>query len=1076
MLPALTYSQVDFSGGEITSKAARRDDVKLQRSGLRRSVNTRALSTGALAQRFGRAAYNLDDGRTEIVRFSDTDIFEFLFGNGLLTIRDRDGAVVNTFTGQPWSLSTMDQVVFAQTESEVYLTYPGVRPRRVSRATTALIDPNSGTASSDMVANAVFPDVEATATFTNGSGTTNHATVLPDNIQVGDLIVIAFRTMGTANVDHTTPVGWDLIATRANNGRTSIYAREATGSDTAPVIVSSGSGRRSAGLAYRISGASDIAGAFANSNTFDPPSLSPSWGSAPNLWLALLSHHNLPFSGGMSGISAPTNYSNLFGARTGGGNDSGTSHGRIASARRQLLASSDNPGDMSVQHDYDNPHAATVAIQPNFQDEHDKVFDGIFSKSSSEGAAKASATSAIAYLNLSANPKAVGSAIVRGSNNAGFVSGATPSVTLTLYGKNGSAPTLGSPGTSLGSTNFTDTANESGGRTITSSDTSTAYDYLAVVVSHNGSANQINLAQIAFLGPTVAADQWTIGPFEFERTGDGALRQPYHRYATKGITLLPSARTGAITVTFSEPVLNAGHVGTSFRFHDREIVITSVSNSLSGTANVIQTLPPMRRVTCTDAAGRDGFQIGQVVRGVGTQAEGLIVAYNSTANLDVVMIRGDNFIASERIVSETGNTAVSGTPSSETLAASPYWDEALMSTYRGWPRSVTYDRSRLTFCDLPQRPRMAVWSAVGAPRDMHVGAEADEGFVESVPGPGRVLHIMGGADQYVLTDIGVMYIPVSESNPLAPGRVAFRPIAAVGAGSVRPVSMHEGVVYASANGGSLTAIVPTGQTSFPYRTAAISEFHADLFTGVRCLAAMTGGGVEAEQYLWVCQNDGTALVGKFDSSNDWVGFSPVTGAGSIKWIASLAGDVRFNTDYGGASWVMERLDEEAYLDCAVPVNDAEPSLRPSPDDGELGRLWFLAGLTVDLMDGERYLGSRLVDDDGFIVEEDGDGLDDIQGLVAGFGWTVEASPYLPAPPEGEERGQRMRRRRVKRAAATVKDTTQFTFMGRDFGGETPVSDTFRAPGVGRAFDPEITLVKTVPGPITILELAGEITV
>jgi hypothetical protein len=285
--------------------------------------------------------------------------------------------------------------------------------------------------------------------------------------------------------------------------------------------------------------------------------------------------------------------------------------------------------------------------------------------------------------------------------------------------------------------------------------------------------------------------------------------------------------------------------------------------------------------------------------------------------------------------------------------------------------------------------------------------------------------------------------------------------------------MHEGVVYPVSNGKSLIAIVPTGQTSFPYRTAAISEFHSDLFTGVRALAAMAGGGEESEQYLWVCQSDGTALVGKFDSSSEWVGFTPVTGDGLIKWIASLGGEVLFNTDYGGESWVMETLDEAQYVDCAVFLNDLEPSLRPSPEDEDLGRLWFLAGLTVDLMDGTTHLGARVVDDDGFIVEVAGDDFT-AATVVAGFGWEVRVQPYLPTAGEGEERGQRLRRRRVKRAGVYVQDTTAFSFMGRTFGGSTPVTGTFRAPGEGRSFEPEIVAIKTVPGPIRITEMNGEI--
>jgi hypothetical protein len=388
---------------------------------------------------------------------------------------------------------------------------------------------------------------------------------------------------------------------------------------------------------------------------------------------------------------------------------------------------------------------------------------------------------------------------------------------------------------------------------------------------------------------------------------------------------------------------------------------------------------------------------------------------------------------------------------------------------------VDYDRSRLIFCDFPQALRGIAWSAVGVIRDFKVGAEGDDGFFEFVPGNGRVLHVQGGADQFVVTDEGALYIPISAASPLAPGRVEFRPIAAVGGSGVEPVSMHEGLTYVAANGRSLVAIVPTGQTAMPYRVAAISEFHASLFTSVRVLAAMTGGGDEAEQYLWVGQDDGTALVGKFDSSNEWVGFVPVTGAGNIRWISALGGTVHFNTIYPSdveISWAMEHMDQSSYLDGALMLNDPEDALA-----GEIGEgpLWMYAGQEVDLMDGDTDLGRRTVDSNGDLVELAGDDFS-AATVMAGFAFTVRASPYLPSPPEGEERGQRMRRRRVKRAAIWVQNATRFRFMGRLFGGIAPISGTFRAPGTGRHFQPEAPFVKDRPGPVTITEISGAVTV
>lgn len=75
-----------------------------------------------------------------------------------------------------------------------------------------------------------------------------------------------------------------------------------------------------------------------------------------------------------------------------------------------------------------------------------------------------------------------GKAVVYGSNASGFGTG-TGDVTLTIYGKNGSAPANATNGTVLGTSTFTGTSDESGGRVVTSNGDTTAYRHMWVTVS-----------------------------------------------------------------------------------------------------------------------------------------------------------------------------------------------------------------------------------------------------------------------------------------------------------------------------------------------------------------------------------------------------------------------------------------------------------------------------------------------------------------------------------------------------------------------------------------------------------------
>lgn len=128
-------------------------------------------------------------------------------------------------------------------------------------------------------------------------------------------------------------------------------------------------------------------------------------------------------------------------------------------------------------------------------------FDGTTNKPNSTSASKSAATLSYVGKNYSASPKKIAQAQTYGSNESGYVGTANPSVTIKLWGKNGSAPANASDGTELGTVTFTDTNNLTNDpRTITSSDTTTSYDYVWVSITGNGT-NATLCAQVIFSTP-----------------------------------------------------------------------------------------------------------------------------------------------------------------------------------------------------------------------------------------------------------------------------------------------------------------------------------------------------------------------------------------------------------------------------------------------------------------------------------------------------------------------------------------------------------------------------------------------
>jgi hypothetical protein len=120
---------------------------------------------------------------------------------------------------------------------------------------------------------------------------------------------------------------------------------------------------------------------------------------------------------------------------------------------------------------------------------------------------------------------------------------------------------------------------------------------------------------------------WTLLPYIETVQPSGQKRTPFYRISPANITLLPSAVTGNINVTFSSSVLVPGSVGTRFEFCGRQLTITGVSTPTTGTATVNEPLPPGQVLNFTSGQGQ--INIGDVVKGSVTGATGIVTATSS---------------------------------------------------------------------------------------------------------------------------------------------------------------------------------------------------------------------------------------------------------------------------------------------------------------------------------------------------------------------------------------------------------------------------------------------------------------
>ncbi len=210
-------------------------------------------------------------------------------------------------------------------------------------------------------AHAAFPTMSCVATSSEDEGTSDVVN-LPASIAAGDL-VLEFHFKDD-NSTYTYPAGWVEIKElhpHADNVSMGVAYRIAAGALTT-VTVTTGADESFEAIACRIPAAGwhgttppEIStGASGSNTTPDPDTVTPSWGSADNLFIAVEG------SDPNAAVSAyPTNYS-LY--QTPTTNVALTPSGAVAA--RALAATSDNPGTFTISAS-DEWVAATVVVRPS---------------------------------------------------------------------------------------------------------------------------------------------------------------------------------------------------------------------------------------------------------------------------------------------------------------------------------------------------------------------------------------------------------------------------------------------------------------------------------------------------------------------------------------------------------------------------------------------------------------------------------------------------------------------------------------------------------------------------------------
>lgn len=198
------------------------------------------------------------------------------------------------------------------------------------------------------------------------SSVTSMPVNMPATVDSGDLL-LAFVVVRNAITWNTIPTGWTKIVEQAGGGsvgETSVFYKIADGTEDGGTATWVASALTTA--AWQVMRVTSWHGttppetgtpSSGDASSANPPSLTPSWGSDDTLWVVIAGH---TAASAAAFTAAPTNYTGF----ANNGASSGGSACSIASASRQLNASSEDPGTFTAGGSNRWWASSTIAVRP----------------------------------------------------------------------------------------------------------------------------------------------------------------------------------------------------------------------------------------------------------------------------------------------------------------------------------------------------------------------------------------------------------------------------------------------------------------------------------------------------------------------------------------------------------------------------------------------------------------------------------------------------------------------------------------------------------------------------------------
>lgn len=362
------------------------------------------------------------------------------------------------------------------------------------------------------------------------------------------------------------------------------------------------------------------------------------------------------------------------------------------------------------------------------------------------------------------------------------------------------------------------------------------------------------------------------------------------------------------TITFA-----GGAVGDTYRL-DLETVLTAPI-TWAGDASA-------------DARNANIDRLQKALKDLYNVGDGDIVAARTGANTYTVTFQN----GAARAYKKMDFVPVTGTLSSTvalTTAGVPRTEDA-WSAARGYPRTVCFYESRLIFGGTKGQPQTVYMSAINDFYNFGLGSGRDDDAISRTADTdtqNRIMAIVPGRNLQVFTESAEFYFP---DQPITPEKSGLIPQTQYGSGNVRPVQLDGLTWFMDYTGTSMRQFIYS-DVEQAYSAPSASRLSSHLLTTPVDAAALQTSSDDASSYIYVVNSDGTLAVLHTDRSEDLLGWTPWETEGDFRSVATLGDTVYFIVEreiWNGAAleafYLLEKLDESIYLDCAQTVTLGAP--------------------------------------------------------------------------------------------------------------------------------------------------------